>query len=261
MAETSLVGRKARLVASQGAGKTSPVARQVSTPRITNTATTRQGLNIANIPSLPVSATGANPVLTVGGSGSTPAERLYPVTNDASPTSNALNYSLSGSGFGLDKFGQKVVEKDLTGLLQRQIDSGTPTTLVGHSMGAAMLFNTLQQMGEGNNPLFQKIFVDAPNLPWWMAPPRPLDKLFPTTESIHDANRNGIASDPNTVNWTDGNWLKAGGAPHSPWNFPNYPGSQKKMKDLQNSILSKSWNPMWKGATTPRPTDGLPRRL
>jgi hypothetical protein len=115
MAETSLVGRKARLVASQGAGKTSPVARQVSTPRITNTATTRQGLDIANIPSLPVSATGANPVLTVGGSGSTPAERLYPVTNDASPTSNALNYSLSGSGFGLDKFGQKVVEKDLTG--------------------------------------------------------------------------------------------------------------------------------------------------
>ena len=251
MAETSLVGRKARLVAFQGAGKTSPVSRQVSTPRITNTATTRQGLDIANIPSLPVSATGANPVLTVGGSGSTPAERLYPVTNDASPTSNALNYSLSGSGRGIDKFGRKTVYNDLTGLLQRQIDSGTPTTLVGHSMGSVMLFNTLQRMGEMNNPLFQKMFVDAPNLKWWQAPPDAMKWMVPTTQEIQRANDAGVGVSPDTVNWTEGDWL-FNPEKHSPWNYPNYPGSQEKMQDIQNKVTIKSWNPMWKGATGPR---------
>lgn len=241
----SILSRKKKLSSEmKGAGKTTPVETQVSTPQTTVTATTPQGLNIKNVPTLPVSATGALPMITVGGSASTVGERLFPVTNQASPTSNAINYSLSGSGHGIDKFGRRTVSTDLEQLLQRQIDTGTPTALTGHSMGSVMLFNTLQRMGQLNNPLFTKNFVDAPNLKWWQGPPRAMNWTVPTAQEIQRANDAGIANNPNTINWTGGNWL-FNPEKHSPWNFPNYPGSQGRMMDLQNRLKAQTWNPFW----------------
>ena len=215
----------------------------VSTPQNMILNTRPGEFRIGNVPPLNTSPTGALPMFTVGGSGSDSGENLFPVTDAANPTGNTMNFPLRETGYGMDQFGRGQARGAIEQLLQRQVDSNTPTVASGHSLGATELYNSLNKMGQMDNPSIKKNFVDAPKLEWWMAPPRPLDMTFPTVQEIHNANRNGIAGNPDTVNWTSGNWM-SNPAAHSPWNYPDHPGSQEKIGNLQGKIKSQVWNPM-----------------
>jgi len=178
---------------------------------------------------------GRKHLLVIGGSGSTINENLFPLVRDAAGdmAKSISYYPLRGTGQGMDQVGIGKSTKEIGDLLKQKTANGDEVNVVAHSLAAPILFNYLRN---NPNPNVHPTYIDAPNLKPWMHPgPDWTLGISPTAKSIVTANKNGIASDPNHINWTSGDWL-FNKAKHSPWNYPDAPGAKQQISDLQDLI-------------------------
>lgn len=180
------------------------------------------------------------PVIALGGAGSTINEKFFPIIQ-GSGAKDITYYPLAPTQNFLGGTGIERATKEIGDLLTQKTAGGQDVVVPAHSLSGPILYNYLRAHP---NPHVQPMYLDPPNLSWWMKPhPKFMGKLLPTVNSIQTANDAGIAGDTNTVNWTSGHWLsnKAG---HSPWNYPDAPGSQQRMNDLTNLLRSRITMPV-----------------
>lgn len=201
----------------------------------------------------------SNPLIAVGGMGSGSNDGFFNAVRTVDP--NVITIPLGGGWMntGRDASGRSPVD-----ILRSTIDSfrtnGIPVDVAGHSLGASILYNLLQDMPRDSN--VRPLYVDPPVNPPWRNAPLFLQPQNPQT--ITEASRAGIGSDPNRIDFTDGRTIMYGPGPisaHTPWNNTNAPSNAANVNWLLNTLRERGSSTNPPAAVNKPPTITYPSYL
>ncbi|MDP3962711.1 MAG: hypothetical protein Q8Q03_02510, partial [bacterium] len=177
-------------------------------------------------------------IITVGGIGSGPEHPIFSYTDQIDPT--GISIPLGGNSVNQSR-------NNIRNAIRKELDAGNHVLVVAHSLGGAISFN-LKDEFDGQGVDF--IYADPP----YNSLAARFDPFgySSVANEIKKSKAGGIASDPNTIEWTNGS---GSGKNHDPWTYPDYKDNDEKLENLKNEILEKMCNPPDPTPTpTPSPT-------
>lgn len=165
-------------------------------------------------------------VIAIGGMGSTFDDPYFTSIKNVSP--NVVQIPSKGVPIS-------VLTQQIKDAITEHTAGGRPVVAVGHSLGASVLRNVMNENLGGRWAGVTPMYLDPPtNTPW---PRNPITSIEPSVGAINLAADSGIGDDPNTINWTGGKAIMYGpNNAHAPFAHPNSPGNDQRVIDFQNAL-------------------------
>ncbi len=166
-------------------------------------------------------------IVTIGGIHSTLADPIFNFIENIAPGSSKIALGSTSVAHNNTVVRNKINE---------ELTAGNKVIVFAYSLGSVIAYNL---RGEFTGKPVEFMYIDPPYLPVLCNIPG--STIFDTTlRAICRAYKNGIVTDRNTINWTNGTGK---GKNHEPWTFPQYQANSEKLLVLKDKIQIRLSNP------------------